>query len=94
MLLSVFSPNSQAADLQQLEDAIVGLTAIEQSALIEKLESRLGVNAAVQSPKERRVVAALQLLSSPAATYSSKSTAHSQAAALCNLGLTRIWHCD
>jgi large subunit ribosomal protein L7/L12 len=34
------------ADIQQLEDAIVSLSLIEASALVKKLEERLGVSAA------------------------------------------------
>jgi large subunit ribosomal protein L7/L12 len=34
------------ADLQQLEDAIVSLSLLEASALVKKLEERLGVSAA------------------------------------------------
>jgi large subunit ribosomal protein L7/L12 len=34
------------ADLQQLEDQIVGLSLLEASELVKKLESRLGVSAA------------------------------------------------
>lgn len=34
------------ADMQQLEDQIVGLSLLEASALVKKLEERLGVSAA------------------------------------------------
>ena len=34
------------ADLQQLEDSIVSLSLLEASALVKKLEERLGVSAA------------------------------------------------
>jgi large subunit ribosomal protein L7/L12 len=34
------------ADIQQLEDQIVGLSLLEASALVKKLEERLGVSAA------------------------------------------------
>ena len=34
------------ADMQQLEDAIVSLSLLEASALVKKLEERLGVSAA------------------------------------------------
>ncbi len=34
------------ADIQQLEDAIVSLSLLEASALVKKLEERLGVSAA------------------------------------------------
>ena len=35
------------ADIQQLEDSIVSLSLLEASALVKKLEERLGVSAAV-----------------------------------------------
>jgi len=38
------------ADLQQLEDSIAGLTLLEASELVKKLESRLGVSAAAAAP--------------------------------------------
>ena len=38
------------ADLQQLEDSIVGLSLLEAAELVKKLESRLGVSAAVAAP--------------------------------------------
>ena len=34
------------ADLQQLEDQIVGLSLLDAAALVKKLEERLGVSAA------------------------------------------------
>ena len=34
------------ADLQQLEESIVGLSLLEAAELVKKLESRLGVSAA------------------------------------------------
>ena len=34
------------ADIQQLEDSIVSLSLLEASALVKKLEERLGVSAA------------------------------------------------
>ena len=38
------------ADLQQLEESIVGLSLLEAAELVKKLESRLGVSAAAASP--------------------------------------------
>ena len=38
------------ADLQQLEDSIVGLSLLDAAALVKKLESRLGVSAAAAAP--------------------------------------------
>ena len=38
------------ADLQQLEESIVGLSLLEASQLVKKLEERLGVSAAAASP--------------------------------------------
>ncbi|HUJ95475.1 MAG TPA: 50S ribosomal protein L7/L12 [Terriglobales bacterium] len=38
------------ADLQQLEDSIAGLTLLEASELVKKLETRLGVSAAAAAP--------------------------------------------
>jgi len=38
------------ADLQQLEDSIVGLSLLEAAELVKKLESRLGVSAAAAAP--------------------------------------------
>ncbi len=38
------------ADLQQLEDSIVGLSLLDAAALVKKLEERLGVSAAVAAP--------------------------------------------
>ncbi len=38
------------ADLQQLEDSIVGLSLLDASALVKKLEERLGVSAAAAAP--------------------------------------------
>ena len=44
------------ADIQQLEDSIVSLSLLEASALVKKLEERLGVSAAaaVAGPGSRR----------------------------------------
>ena len=38
------------ADLQQLEEQIVGLTLLDAAALVKKLEERLGVSAAAAAP--------------------------------------------
>ena len=38
------------ADLQQLEEQIVGLSLLDAAALVKKLESRLGVSAAAAAP--------------------------------------------
>jgi large subunit ribosomal protein L7/L12 len=38
------------ADLQQIEDSIVGLTLLDAAALVKKLEERLGVSAAAAAP--------------------------------------------
>ena len=38
------------ADIQQLEESIVGLSLLEASELVKKLESRLGVSAAAAAP--------------------------------------------
>jgi len=38
------------ADLQQLEDQIVGLSLLDAAELVKKLESRLGVSAAAAAP--------------------------------------------
>ncbi|MGC1781094.1 MAG: 50S ribosomal protein L7/L12 [Acidobacteriaceae bacterium] len=38
------------ADLQQIEDQIVGLTLLDAAALVKKLEERLGVSAATAAP--------------------------------------------
>jgi len=38
------------ADLQQLEDGIVGLSLLDAAALVKKLEARLGVSAAAAAP--------------------------------------------
>lgn len=48
------------ADIQQLEDQIVSLTLLEASALVKKLEERLGVSAAaaVAAPAAGGVAAA------------------------------------
>src|SRR3954470_5169247 len=38
------------ADLQQIEDQIVGLSLLEAAELVKKLESKLGVSAAAAAP--------------------------------------------
>ncbi|HKV76513.1 MAG TPA: 50S ribosomal protein L7/L12 [Candidatus Sulfotelmatobacter sp.] len=38
------------ADLQQIEDSIVGLSLLEAAELVKKLETRLGVSAAAAAP--------------------------------------------
>ena len=38
------------ADLQQLEEQIVGLSLLEAAGLVKKLEERLGVSAAAAAP--------------------------------------------
>ena len=38
------------ADLQQLEESIVGLSLLDAAQLVEKLEERLGVSAAAAAP--------------------------------------------
>jgi large subunit ribosomal protein L7/L12 len=40
----------EMADLQQLEESIVGLSLLEAAELVKKLESRLGVSAAAAAP--------------------------------------------
>jgi large subunit ribosomal protein L7/L12 len=40
----------QMADLQQLEETIVGLSLLDAAALVKKLEERLGVSAAAAAP--------------------------------------------
>jgi large subunit ribosomal protein L7/L12 len=42
------------ADLQQLEESIVGLSLLEAAELVKKLESRLGVSAAAAAPAEEK----------------------------------------
>ena len=38
------------ADLQQLEDSIVGLSLLDAAQLVKKLEERLGVSVAAAAP--------------------------------------------
>jgi len=40
----------EMADLQQLEDSIVGLSLLDAAQLVKKLEERLGVSAAAAAP--------------------------------------------
>src|SRR3954464_6004910 len=40
----------EMADLQQLEESIVGLSLLEAASLVKKLEERLGVSAAAAAP--------------------------------------------
>ena len=42
------------ADLQQLEEQIVGLSLLDAAALVKKLEERLGVSAAAAAPVVKR----------------------------------------
>ena len=42
------------ADLQQLEESIVGLSLLEAADLVKKLEARLGVSAAAAAPAEEK----------------------------------------
>jgi large subunit ribosomal protein L7/L12 len=44
------SGDTQMADLQQLEDSIVGLSLLDAAQLVKKLEERLGVSAAAAAP--------------------------------------------
>jgi large subunit ribosomal protein L7/L12 len=44
------SGETNMADLQQLEDSIVGLSLLDAAALVKKLEARLGVSAAAAAP--------------------------------------------
>ena len=42
------------ADLQQIEDSIVGLSLLDAAQLVKKLEARLGVSAAAAAPAEEK----------------------------------------
>jgi large subunit ribosomal protein L7/L12 len=42
--------DKEMADLQQLEESIVGLSLLDAAALVKKLEERLGVSAAAAAP--------------------------------------------
>jgi large subunit ribosomal protein L7/L12 len=44
------SGEANMADLQQLEDSIVGLSLLDAAQLVKKLEERLGVSAAAAAP--------------------------------------------
>ena len=55
------------ADIQQLEDQIVSLSLLEASALVKKLEERLGVSAAAASVAAAPAAGGGPLLSGPAA---------------------------
>jgi large subunit ribosomal protein L7/L12 len=48
----IYSDNwrTEMADLQQLEEQIVGLSLLDAAELVKKLESRLGVSAAAAAP--------------------------------------------
>jgi large subunit ribosomal protein L7/L12 len=48
--LTLRSGEIHMADLQQLEESIVGLSLLEAAELVKKLESRLGVSAAAAAP--------------------------------------------
>jgi large subunit ribosomal protein L7/L12 len=49
------------ADLQQLEETIVGLSLLDAAALVKKLEERLGVSAAAAAPVEEKTEFAVVL---------------------------------
>jgi large subunit ribosomal protein L7/L12 len=59
------------ADLQQLEDQIVGLSLLDAAALVKKLEERLGVSAAAAAPV---VVAGGAATAAPAAVEQTEFT--------------------
>ena len=59
------------ADLQQLEDQIVGLSLLDAAALVKKLEERLGVSAAAAAPV---VVAGGAAAAAPAAVEQTEFT--------------------
>src|ERR1700691_2842810 len=44
------SGETNMADLQQIEDSIVGLSLLDAAQLVKKLEARLGVSAAAAAP--------------------------------------------
>ncbi len=52
------------ADIQQLEDSIVSLSLLEASALVKKLEERLGVSAAAAVAAPQQAAAQRQQLRS------------------------------
>src|SRR5882724_11814216 len=49
-LISIRTGEMAMADIQQLEESIVGLSLLEASQLVKKLEERLGVSAAAAAP--------------------------------------------
>ena len=49
------------ADLQQLEDQIVGLSLLDAAALVKRLEEKLGVSAAAAAPAEEKTEFAVVL---------------------------------
>jgi len=55
------------ADLQQLEEQIVGLSLLDAAQLVKKLEERLGVSAAAAAPVAPAGVAAAAAVASAAA---------------------------
>ncbi len=73
------------ADLQQLEDQIVGLSLLDAAALVKKLEERLGVSAAAAAPVvvaggRARVRRLLRQLSRPNSPSSSRMPARTRSA--------------
>jgi large subunit ribosomal protein L7/L12 len=50
LLPKICKVERKMADLQQLEDQIVGLSLLDAAALVKKLEERLGVSAAAAAP--------------------------------------------
>jgi large subunit ribosomal protein L7/L12 len=49
-LPNLITGETKMADLQQLEESIVGLSLLEAAELVKKLEARLGVSAAAAAP--------------------------------------------
>jgi large subunit ribosomal protein L7/L12 len=49
-LPNLITGETDMADLQQIEDSIVGLSLLEAAELVKKLEARLGVSAAAAAP--------------------------------------------
>jgi large subunit ribosomal protein L7/L12 len=49
------------ADLQQLEEQIVGLSLLDAAALVKRLEEKLGVSAAAAAPAEEKTEFAVVL---------------------------------
>ena len=60
MITTLDTRRNTMADIQQLEDAIVSLSLLEASALVKKLEERLGVSAAAAVAAPARLAAAVQ----------------------------------